>query len=65
MVERARHGDAGMIRELLTRLVGRPDGGPDPDRLDEREAVAEESRLRSQRRAREARPRPYDLPLDR
>lgn len=62
MVERAKHGDTAMIRELLTRLVGRPDSPGDPDRLDEREALAEASRHAAERRARVERPRPYETP---
>lgn len=60
MVERAKGGDAAMIRELLTRLVGRPDDGVYPDQLAEREAVAEAERHRAERRAKAERPRPYE-----
>lgn len=65
MVKRAKHGDTAMIRELLTRWVGRPEGGPDPDLLDEGEAMGEASRHVAQRRADAERPRRAWVPRSR
>ena len=61
LVDQAKAGDAAAIRELLTRLVGKPTETPDPDRLDENENTIGADTIESHRRLkREQTPDPLD-----
>src|SRR5260370_9205177 len=50
LVEQAKAGNLSAIREVLTRLVGKPADAPDPDRLDVEAITIDAEKLEAEHR---------------